>query len=127
MNETYQTKVTPQSTRYNSQTNSDNQLTFSTAVALPKHEISGDMKALDEHIESMITRGENMVKGGREHMVRVYVCKVCGKESRKHDIQDHIEANHLKGISVPCNLCEKTFRSRNSLRCHNSKFHRDSN
>ena len=27
-------------------------------------------------------------------------------------MKDHIEANHLEGISLPCNYCDKIFRSR---------------
>ena len=45
-------------------------------------------------------------------------CKVCGKEGHGRNIKDHIEANHLDGVVIPCNLCEKTFRSRNGLRIH---------
>ena len=46
-------------------------------------------------------------------------CKVCGKEGQGINIRDHIEANHLEGIILPCNLCDKTFRSRVALRLHN--------
>ena len=45
-------------------------------------------------------------------------CKVCGKEGKGNAIKDHIEANHLEGIVIPCNLCDKTFRSRNGFRQH---------
>ena len=45
-------------------------------------------------------------------------CKVCGKEGMGSAIKDHIEANHIEGIVLPCNLCEKTFRSRKTLREH---------
>ena len=34
-------------------------------------------------------------------------CKVCGKEGMGSAIKDHIEANHIVGIVLPCNLCEK--------------------
>ena len=39
------------------------------------------------------------------------------------DIKKHIESNHVEGICVPCNLCEKTFRSRDSLRMHKRRNH----
>ena len=54
---------------------------------------------------------------------RARICKVCGKEGRQSNIRDHIEANHLEGIVLPCNLGEKTFRSRVSLR-HHMKVHK---
>ena len=104
----------------------ENQIPSSTAIALPKKDFSGDMKELDEQIETMIGRGENMVRQGSQRMVKAYVCQVCGKEGQKINIKDHIEAKHLEGISIPCSLCEKTFRSRDGhrhhMRNHNS-FH----
>ena len=48
------------------------------------------------------------------HGQPIYVCNVCGKESKQGNMKNHIEANHLEGISVPCNFCEKLFRSRNA-------------
>ena len=51
------------------------------------------------------------------------ICKVCGKEGHGRDIRNHIEANHLEGVVIPCNLCDKTFRSRNSFRTHKSRQH----
>ena len=37
-------------------------------------------------------------------------CKVCGKEGNRQNIKDYIEAHHIEGVSVRCNLCENTFR-----------------
>ena len=36
---------------------------------------------------------------------RAKICKVCGKEGQSMGIRDHIEANHLEGVSLPCNVC----------------------
>ena len=48
-----------------------------------------------------------------------YICKVCGKQGNiKGNMKDHIEANHLEGVIIPCNRCEKTFRYRTGLRLH---------
>ena len=48
-----------------------------------------------------------------------YVCKFCGKDGVKHirNMKNHIET-HLEGISFPCSICGKQFRSRNSLNSH---------
>ena len=92
-------------------------------VALPKDELSGDLKDLDEKVKTMIGRGENMVKLSESRMIKAYVCQVCGKEGQWVSIRDHIEAKHLEGISIPCNICNQTFRTRTALRQHKSKNH----
>jgi hypothetical protein len=120
--ETFDTKIAPSLP----QPFPENQIPSSTAIALPKKDFSGDLKELDVQIETMIGRGENMVRQGSQRMVKAYVCQVCGKEGQKINIKDHIEAKHLEGISIPCSLCEKTFRSRDGLRHHmrnHNSFH----
>ena len=53
-----------------------------------------------------------------------YKCKFCGKiASLKHHIKNHIET-HLEGLSLPCQLCDKTFRSRNTLFIHKTRYHK---
>ena len=50
-----------------------------------------------------------------------YECRVCGKVLRDlTDSKRHAEV-HIEGLSFPCQACEKTFRSRNSLRVHYSR------
>ena len=71
--------------------------------------------------QNMITFGKR--KNGKPMRVTVCVCKVCGKEGLSIDIRNHIEANHLEGISLPCDYCDKTCPSRASLRLHITKFH----
>ena len=86
-------------------------------VAIPNN-ISGDFKELDEKVNSMIEKNETLTP--TRHM-----CKVCGKEcSHRSDIKKHIEAKHLEGVSIPCNFCEKTFRSRRTVYEHELKFHK---
>ena len=77
--------------------------------------ISGDLGEIEERVKSMMEKGQTVLPNGRGF---ADLCKVCGKEGRGHHIKDHIEANHLEGIIIPCNLCDKTFRSRNSFRQH---------
>ena len=76
---------------------------------------SGDLQDLDEKVRSLMEKTQNATADGRR---KLYVCKVCGKEGQSINVQTHIEANHLEGVSVPCNLCEKTCRSRNALSQH---------
>ena len=101
-----------------SQSYSEDLLSSSIAVALPKQEFSGDMKELDEKIETMMVRGQNMIRKTPTEMFSAFVCQVCGKKGRKHHIKDHIEVKHLEGISIPCSLCEKILKSRSGLRHH---------
>ena len=54
----------------------------------------------------------------------IFSSKVCGKEGKSSNIKNHIEANHFEGVSVPCNNCEKTFRSRNTLAQHTHMIHK---
>ena len=68
---------------------------------------------VNQHIEK--------VSGGA---FTIFKCKLCGKEGKKSiDMQRHIET-HLEGLSYSCQLCRKTFRSRNSLRTHRTQFHK---
>ena len=83
-------------------------------LAIPSN-FSGDLVELEERVKSMMEKSQNKTVDGS---CLAHLCKVCGKEGRGRDIKDHIEANHLEGIIIPCNLCEKTFRSRNGLRMH---------
>ena len=80
-------------------------------------EVSADIQKLDEQVKSMMELSQNMVWHGKTQR-RATACKVCGKEGNWTAIRDHIEAHHIEGVQLPCNSCEKTFRSRTSLRQH---------
>ena len=75
-----------------------------------------NMESLDQQVKSMMLFSENAdpYEKGR----RAKICKVCGKEGNYKNIMEHIEANHIAGISVPCDLCGRSFKSRNSLSNH---------
>ena len=77
-----------------------------------------DIQGLDEKVKSMMAKSQNIIQNGPNNSKKADICTICGKEGRGRDIMDHIEANHLEGVSIPCNYCEKTFRSRNALRNH---------
>jgi len=73
-----------------------------------------NVQDLDEHVKSMISKSQNKAVGGW----LAYTCTVCGKEGQNGSIKDHIEANHLEGVSIPCTSCERTFRTKSALRKH---------
>ena len=82
-------------------------------LAIPNN-FSGDLQDLDEKVKSMMEMSQNKIQDGRS----AKICKVCGKEGAGIAMRDHIEANHLEGISLPCNICGKKFRSRLIIRRH---------
>ena len=75
---------------------------------------SGDIDKINEKIEEYIDRDDQ----GR------YKCTYCGKigDKYKSHIKNHIET-HLEGLLFPCQLCDKSFRSRNSLGVHKNGTH----
>ena len=57
-------------------------------------------------------------------------CSICRKEAvgknpahAKWNLENHIET-HLEGLSFPCQLCGKTFRSRKILTNHKARHHK---
>ena len=90
-------------------------------VALSSH-FSGDLEELEQQVQSMMGKSQNKRSNGRQ---KAFICKVCGKEGAGSAIKEHIEVNHLDGIVLPCNQCEKTFRCRKGLMAHVRKFHQE--
>ena len=101
---------------------------FSTALAIPT-QISGDLETLHEKVKSMMEKGQNLVPNGKQpngkpNQKKTFICKVCGKEGPVNQIINHIEVNHLAGMSILCDLCGKVIGSRKALQYHKSKNHR---
>ena len=92
------------------------------ALAIPSN-FSGDLDQLEEMVKSMMEKSNNMCQNSRNANQKADRCKVCGKEGKGSNIKDHIEANHIEGIFLPCNLCGKTFRSRKGLGNHKASVH----
>ena len=87
-------------------------------VAIPNF-LSWDLQQLDEKVKSMMESSETLIPYGKNgKQERAKTCKVCGKEGLSMAIRDHIEAHHLEGVSLPCDVCGKEFRSRLILRKH---------
>ena len=98
-------------------------------VIAVSNQFSGDLQALDEKVKSMMERSQNMITvrklaNGRPKRATAFICKVCGKEGHVSPIRNHIEANHLEGISIICDHCGKVCSSRNALGLHKVRFHR---
>ena len=98
-----------------------NELNPETTVALNWNTGHTDIAELDEKVKSMILVGENSNPGKQRGKTRI--CKMCGKEGQGNAIVDHIEANHIVGISLPCNICGKISRARNYLAQHMRRCH----
>jgi len=77
-----------------------------------------DIQELDDIVKSMMAKSQNNYPN---RTMKMDTCTVCGKEGMGSAIKDHIEANHLEGVSLPCNNCEKTFRCRSVLRTYHFK------
>ena len=88
------------------------------ALVLPKTKLlSRDLQDLDTTVKSMMETSQNTIMDGNCRK-KAKICKICGKEGKATVIRNHIEANHLEGVSLPCNQCDKTFKSRNTLNQH---------
>ena len=81
---------------------------------------SGNLQELDEKCNSMMERTSRRKDNGQS----LFKCRLCGKEEICGGMKHHIEANHLQGVSIPCNFCEKKFPTRNSLANHIHASHR---
>ena len=86
-----------------------------TSVTLSNFEVSNviitSLEELDEQVKSMMNKSQSVLSNGR----KADLCTMFGKEGLGRNIKDHIESNHLEGVSLPCNFCEKFFRCRNGI------------
>ena len=89
-------------------------------VAVPR-DLSADLDHIKEMVESPMEKSENLIATGRQ---KAHKCNVCGKEGLGSHIEDHIEAKHIEGICIPCNICGKFVRSTNALRQHKKINHK---
>ena len=83
--------------------------------------VYSDMKELNNIIStSMMVKTSKKSQWGNP----LYKCTICGKEDKCYNMKNHIEKNHLEGVSIPCNLCEKTFRCTKTLAHHKKSNHK---
>ena len=86
-----------------------------TAVALNSDTAFTDIAELSEAVKSMMM--PIMDNNGQN----ARICNACGKEGSMGALVYHIEANHMTGIALPCNMCGQTFATRNALSQHKIK------
>ena len=92
------------------------------AVALTDHTTNyTNIESLNQQVKSMMETSDNANPYGRG---RARLCKVCGKEGSWNQIRNHIEANHITGIFISCDLCGQVFKSRSALEMHKFRKHR---
>ena len=66
-----------------------------------------NIEEIDQTIEEMMEKVDGTWK-----------CMTCGKMFKnKCHVKEHVEI-HIEGLNFPCQFCDKTFRSRHSLRDH---------
>ena len=99
----------------------DNDPNYERAIALEVNTDLTDTQELSEKVKSMMIFSEKLAPGNQG---KLRICSVCGKEGAMKLIIDHIEINHITGILLPCNICEKTFTNRNRLTVHKSRQHK---
>ena len=121
--------TTPFTGKRDVQPNSNAPIKSSAAVAIT-NQSGTDLRALDDKVKSMIEKSDKMIsvggknRNGTPMQARSSICKVCGKEGAFTHIKNHIESNHLEGISIPCDHCGKICPSRTSLGLHKSRYHK---
>ena len=81
---------------------------------------SGNIDELEERVKSLMEKSPNNYGEGNRKADK---CKVCGKEGKGSMIKNHIEVNHLEGIVLPCNQCEKTFSTQKNRKEHTTRNH----
>ena len=93
----------------------------STVIATENSSTDANNQDLDDQINSVITKNGSKGPNGRE----LFSCNICGKQGKPSHLRDHIEANHITGLSHACNICGKASRSRSALRMHKNDYHKN--
>jgi len=81
---------------------------------------AAENKEVDDMVTQMMTKLENQDTGLPE-----FSCTVCQKvmKQKRHMI-NHVET-HIQGMSHLCNLCGKSFKTRNSRDKHKYTYHKE--
>ena len=75
---------------------------------------TNEQSEVNQKVKELLTNGQNGLLS----------CNACGKSGTDvRNMRRHAET-HIEGLSYPCQLCGKTFRSKNSLSCHKYNHHK---
>ena len=75
-------------------------------------------------LESLNVYDQSLYENMEQNSEGMYVCKLCDKTIKmKTHMKYHIET-HIVGLTFQCHICEKNFKSRNSLNVHRTLYHR---
>ena len=86
---------------------------YSNTTSATVATINGMTTSVEDKIQELIERS-----GGMNY------CKECDyKSSRFFNMKEHVEI-HIEGLSYTCQICQKTFRSKNTLRSHSLYNHK---
>ena len=98
-------------------------MTDSALLGLVQYPFNPIMDDLDEAIKKLMTKSDEWLTGSQASQGRARICNICEKKGPYSTVKDHIENAHISGISLPCHLCDKLFKSRKSLKSHKHKIH----
>jgi len=92
---------------------------YDTSMMDPNMAGADGNKAIDQMVQSFLTRTTD------ENGASIYQCIECGKMSKvSTNLKDHIEATHIQGLNLECDLCFKQFKSRGRLSFHIRTTHK---
>ena len=98
-----------------------NQLDMDTTAASDMEELCADM-SFDANLNAQIEN--NITKTTNTEGLTGYQCTTCNKFSKnKQNLKKHVEI-HMEGLSFPCKLCDRTYKTRNTFHSHMYTKHR---
>merc|ERR1712129_110684 len=97
------------------------QLDMDTTAPSDMEELCADM-SFDVNLNAQIEN--NITKTTNTEGLTGYQCTTCNKFSKnKQNLKKHVEI-HMEGLSFPCQLCDRTYKTRNTFHSHMYTKHR---
>lgn len=83
--------------------------------------------SLSEDVMSFIPSAlDNEINGHMQKIGGLWQCVTCGWETKlRARLWEHVEANHVQTNGYSCPICEKFCPSKNALKVHKSRNHRN--